>query len=113
MDPGKLEVIKEWSIPKNFHELRSFIGMRAYYKHFIENFSFIAGPLHDLTKKNFKYEWTSKENKSFEKLKKNLISHPILILSDLSKPFEVQCDTCGHCLGAGIASRRVCHSIQK
>ena len=27
MDPDKLKVIEEWSIPKNLHELRSFIGM--------------------------------------------------------------------------------------
>ena len=100
MDPSKLEVIKEWPIPKNLHELRSFIGMCAYYRRFIEKFSFIAGPLHDLTKKNVKYEWTNKVNESFEKLKEKLISQPVLILPDLSKPFEVQCDACGHCLGA-------------
>ena len=35
MDPEKLEVIKEWPVPKNIHELRSFIGMCAYYCRFI------------------------------------------------------------------------------
>ena len=34
-----LEVIKEWSIPKNIHEIRSFIGMCAYYRCFIEKIS--------------------------------------------------------------------------
>ena len=100
MDPKKLEVIKGWPIPTNLHELRSFIGMCAYYRRFIEKFSFIARPLHDLTKKNVKYVWTNKENESFENLKTKLISQPVLILPDLSKPFEVQCDACGHCLGA-------------
>ena len=100
MDLEKLEVIKGWPIPRNLHELRSFIGMCAYYRRFIEKFSFIAGPLHDLTKKNVKYVWSNKENESFEKLKAKLISQPVLILPDLSKPFEVQCDACGHCLGA-------------
>ena len=51
MDPEKLKVIKEWPQPKNLHELRSFIGMCAYYRRFIEKFSVIVGPLHDLTKK--------------------------------------------------------------
>ena len=73
--------------------------MCAYYRCFIEKFSLIVGPLHDLTKKNVKYKWTKKENESFEKLKKKLIPLPILILSDLSKPFEIQCDASGHCLG--------------
>ena len=55
MDPTKIEVIKGWPIPMNLHELRSFIGMCAYYRRFIEKLSLIADPLHDLTKKNVKY----------------------------------------------------------
>ena len=74
--------------------------MCAYYRRFIEKFSLIASPLHDLTKKNIKYVWSSKENKAFETLKQKLTSQPVLILPDLSKPFEVQCDACGDCLGA-------------
>ena len=65
--------------------------------------------MHDLTKKNIKYEWTKKENESFETLKEKLISQPVLILLDLSKPFEVQCDACGHCLGAVLLQER--HAI--
>ena len=47
MDPEKLGIIKDWLEPKNLHELRSFIGMCSYYRHFIEKFSMLAGPLHD------------------------------------------------------------------
>ena len=52
MDLEKLEVRRGWPISINLHELRSFIGMCAYYRHFIEKFSYIEGPLHELTKKN-------------------------------------------------------------
>ncbi|MCO5608596.1 hypothetical protein L7F22_062809 [Adiantum nelumboides] len=100
MDPAKLEVIKDWPTPRNLHEVRSFIGMCAYYRRFIEKFSLIAGPLHDLTKKNVKYVWTEKRQQAFDTLKQKLISQPVLALPDLSKPFEVQCDACGDCLGA-------------
>ena len=51
MDPEKLKVIDEWPVPKNLHEVRSFIGMCSYYRRFIAKFSIIASPLHDLTKK--------------------------------------------------------------
>ncbi|RYA68208.1 hypothetical protein DD598_25355 [Enterobacter cloacae complex sp. 2DZ2F16B1] len=98
MDPSKLEVIKGWPKPRNLHELRSFIGMCAYYRRFIAKFSQIAGPLHDLTKKNVKYSWTTKEKNAFDKLKENVTSQPFLMLGDLSKPFELQCDACGDCL---------------
>ena len=74
--------------------------MCSYYRRFIEKFSIIAGPLHDLTKKKVKFQWTSKENKAFMKLKEKLMSRPVLVLPDLTKPFEVHCDACGDCLGA-------------
>ena len=101
MDPSKLEVINGWPIPRNLQELRSFICMCAYYRRFIEKFSFLARPLHVSTKNNVRNVWTAKENASFKKLKAKLITQPVLILRDLSKPFEVhQCDACGHCFGA-------------
>ncbi|MCO5599979.1 hypothetical protein L7F22_054086 [Adiantum nelumboides] len=53
-----------------------------------------------LTKKNVKYVWTEKRQQAFDTLKQKVISQPVLALSDLSKPFEVQCDACGDCLGA-------------
>ena len=62
--------------------------MCAYYRHFIKNFSYIARPLRYLRKNNIEFVWLKKENYSFEILKAKLISQPILILSNLSKPFE-------------------------
>ena len=100
MDPEKLKIIEEWIQPRNLHELRSFIGMCSYYRRFIEKFSILAGPLHDLTKKNVKFQWTAKENEAFKKLKEKLMTKPVLMLPDLMKPFEVNCDASGECLGA-------------
>ncbi|MCO5596763.1 hypothetical protein L7F22_050832 [Adiantum nelumboides] len=100
MDPQKLEIINAWPEPRNLHELRSFIGMCSYYRRFIAKFSAIAEPLHDLTKKNIKYVWTHKDRKAFTTLRERLTSQPVLVLPDLSMPFEVHCDANGDCLGA-------------
>ena len=70
MDLEKLEVIKGWPLPTNLHELKSFIGMCSYYRRFIEKFSYIARPLHDLTKKNVKFLWSKKEKKTHLKILK-------------------------------------------
>ena len=56
MDPEKLKIIEEWPQPRNLHEERSFIGMCSYYRTFIEKFSIIVGPLHNLTKKKVKFQ---------------------------------------------------------
>ena len=96
MDPEKLKVIvDEWPTPKNLHEVRSFIGLCSYYRRFIQGFSILDGPLHELTKKKVKYQWTTKEDNAFKTLKEKLMTRPLLIIPDLKKPFEVQCDACG------------------
>ena len=100
MDPDKLRVINEWPTPTNLHELRSFIGMCSYYRRFIEKFSVLARPLHDLTKKKVQFKWTAKENQAFKDLKERLMLQPLLVLPDLKMPFEVYCDASGKSIGA-------------
>ncbi|MCO5604577.1 hypothetical protein L7F22_058745 [Adiantum nelumboides] len=103
MDPEKLRVIDKWPEPCNVHELRSFLGMCSYYRRFIRDFSRIARPLYDLTKKKGKYVWTPKENTAFMQLKAKLMTQPLLVLPDLKKPFEVHCDACGDSIGAVLS----------
>ena len=103
MDPEKLKVIEEWPVPKNIHELRSFLGMCSYYRRFIAKFAVIAGPLHDLTKKKVKFQWTLKEHNAFMKLKQRLKSKPLLKLPNLDQTFEVHCDASGDSLGAVLS----------
>ena len=74
--------------------------MCSYYRRFIEKISIIARPLHDLTKKRVKFQWTAKENEAFNELKKRLMSGPLLILPDLRKTFQVHCDALGNSLRA-------------
>jgi hypothetical protein len=35
VDPEKIEAIREWSVPKNVKEVRSFMGLVVYYRIFI------------------------------------------------------------------------------
>lgn len=45
VDPEKVKAIMEWPIPKNAHEVRSFMGLAGYYRRFVEGFSKIAKPI--------------------------------------------------------------------
>ena len=105
MEPNKLKIIQEWPQPLNLHELRNFIGMCSYYRRFIEKISIIARPLHDLTKKKVKFQWTAKENKAFNELKKRLMYEPLLVLPNLKKTFEVHCDASSDSLGAFLSQQ--------
>ena len=100
MDNNKLKVIQKWPKPQNLHELRSFAGLCSYYQRFIQGFATLARPLHELTKKKVKFQWKLKEDNAFKAMKEKFVTKPNLIILDLMKPFEVQCDACGESLGA-------------
>ncbi|GJV37746.1 putative reverse transcriptase domain-containing protein [Tanacetum coccineum] len=82
VDLNKIEAMKNWKAPKSPSEIRSFLGLTGYYRHFIANFSKIAKPLTSLTQKKQKYEWGAKQEEAFQTLKDNLCNAPILSLPD-------------------------------
>ena len=57
VDPAKIKVISNLSIPQNMKDIRSFLGHTGYYKHFIENFTKIATPLFKLLSKDVEFAW--------------------------------------------------------
>jgi len=50
-DPSKIEAVKDWPVPEDVHEVRSFLGPTSYYRRFVPTFAEIAAPLHALTMK--------------------------------------------------------------
>jgi len=52
MDPVKVQGIADWPTPESVKDVRSFLGFCNFYRAFIKNFSDIAQPLNDLTRKN-------------------------------------------------------------
>nr|GFA37286.1 putative reverse transcriptase domain-containing protein [Tanacetum cinerariifolium] len=87
MDPAKVEAITKWPRPKTVTEVRSFLGLAGYYRRFVEGFLRLALPLTKLMRKGKKFVWNEEQEKSFEKLKKRLVSAPILTLPSGSGGF--------------------------
>ena len=57
MDPTKVKGVADWPIPKNPTEIRRFLGFTGYYRYFVPNYSKIARPLLDLTRKTTPWHW--------------------------------------------------------
>ena len=78
----KIQAISEAVRPTTKKQVKSFIGLAGFYRKFIPNFSTIASPLTDLTKKdkpnNIK-DWQDHHEKAFQTLKNRLTSDPILL----------------------------------
>src|SRR6187397_832287 len=78
VDKAKIEVIEKLPPPVNVKGVRSFLGHAGFYRRFIKDFSLIAKPLHDLLQKDVEFIFDDKCLKAFDKLKKALISTPIV-----------------------------------
>jgi len=85
IDQSKVEVVQNWTRPKNVLEVRSFFGLAGYYRRFIMKFSQIALPLTRLTKKDVAFVWDEECEKSFRTLKKKLTKAPVLAIPDPKK----------------------------
>jgi hypothetical protein len=91
-DPKKVEAVQTWPVPKNVHDVRSFLGLVNYFRKFIEHYSEIAVPLTNLTKKSHPWVWTGRCQDAFGLLKQKLIEAPLLRTPDESLPYEVVTD---------------------
>jgi hypothetical protein len=107
VDPKKIKSIREWLVPKNVIEVRSFMGLTGYYRRFIEGFSKIVHQITSLQKKGVKFQWTLDCEKSFQHLKQLLTSAPILRIGDPNEDFIVCTDACKEGLG-GVLSQNGC-----
>jgi hypothetical protein len=67
---------------------------------FVRDFSSIAVPLHELTKRDVPFPWSDSQEVAFRTLKHKLTHAPLLQLPDFNKVFELECDASGIGLGA-------------
>jgi len=103
MDPVKIEGVSQWPEPQNVKEVQSFIGFVNFYRRFIQDFSDIARPLHNLTRKETPWTWASEQKAAFKILKDKVTSSPILIFPDESKPYKVEADSSDYATGAVLS----------
>jgi hypothetical protein len=102
-DPQKVACVKDFPIPKNVKEVKSFLGLSGYYRRFIKNYGQVAKPLTSLLKKDAPYIWNDLCQHSFELLKELLITAPILQYPDFSKPFNLTCDASNFAIGCVLS----------
>jgi hypothetical protein len=80
VDPKNVTAVVEWKRPSSVSEIRSFLGLAGYYRHFLPNFSSITKPLTRLLKKGVLFVWSDDCEVSCQALKNKLVNAPILAL---------------------------------
>ena len=61
MEEEKMKGILDWPTSKYVKNIKKFLELANYYYQFIKNFASIAWPLHDLVKKEQKWEWIERQ----------------------------------------------------
>jgi hypothetical protein len=105
MDPGKVSAVRDWPTPTTLRDVRAFIGFSNFYRRFIKDFSSIARPLHDLTKKDVPWQWHAEQQHAFDTLKEKFCQEPILKVYDPNLETRVEVDASGYATG-GILSQK-------
>lgn len=101
-DPEKVAAIEKLDVPLNVKHLQSFLQTCSWYRRFVPNFSSVAKPLTDLTKKGTMWTWAREQQTAFEELKTRLTTAPILRQVDTSKPFVLRTDASAYAIGAAL-----------
>jgi hypothetical protein len=98
----KISKVKEATPPSTKKELRAFLGLTGFYRQYIKDYSSIATPLTDKTKKHEseKVKWDSDCQRSFDGLKESLCKKPVLCMPDHSLDFTLRTDASDRGLGA-------------
>lgn len=105
-DPKKVNAILNFPVPRDVKALQSFLGLASYHRWFVRNFSRIANPLHQLTRKRVEFEWKSKRQGTLDQLKAALTDSPTLAFPDFEVDFILETDAPKVGLGAVLSQ---CH----
>ena len=76
-----------------------FLRLTNYYRRFIEGFVKIVRLLHKLTRKEQKWKWEIRQEKSFKALKKQFTTEPIFVAPDLDKKMRIEVDASDYTTG--------------
>src|SRR5947209_14023399 len=85
MDSKKVQAVQEWPHPTRVKQVQRFLGLANYYRRFIQGYSKIAHPLHELTKKDPAFKWEVKHQTAFDTLKRAFTQVLLVAFPDLNK----------------------------
>jgi RNase H-like domain found in reverse transcriptase len=77
----------------------------GYYRYFVLNYSKIAWPLLDLTKKGLVWRWDPAQHKAFKELKMWMCCSPVLTKPNFNEHFYLQTDASVYSVGAILSQK--------
>ncbi|GFW19564.1 retrovirus-related Pol polyprotein from transposon 17.6 [Trichonephila clavipes] len=85
--PTKTLAVRKFPEPTTIKQVQSFLGLTGYFRKYIKDYSKIAKPLSDLTRKENLFVFGIQQKEAFEKLKKIMSEGPILHPYNISEDY--------------------------
>src|SRR6266481_700406 len=82
----KLQKIRDWQQPRNYHDVQRFLGLVQYLAHFLPDITAYTSPLSTCTRNGKPFVWTPLLHKCFESIKTLTCRAPILKPINASRP---------------------------
>lgn len=101
-DEDKVKAISDAPQPSNVSEVKAFIGLVNYYARFFPNLAQVLFPIYELLKQSTPFNWNDECAKSFELVKKIIVSEKVLAHYDPRLPVKLICDASQRGIGAAI-----------
>ena len=105
--PGfnKTSAIENFPTPKSKTNVRSFLGLSGFFRRFVHNYAGLAKPLTQLTKEDVPFHWGPQQEEAFNRLKKHLVSEPILKAPDFARTWFIVTDACDIGIAAWLGQK--------
>ena len=105
--PGfnKTSAIENFPTPKSKTNVRSFLGLSGFFRRFVHNYAGLAKPLTQLTKEDVPFHWGQQQEEAFNRLKKHLVSEPILKAPDFARTWFIVTDACDIGIAAWLGQK--------
>ncbi|KAL7290500.1 hypothetical protein TKK_0015274 [Trichogramma kaykai] len=100
-----LAAVKEFPTPKTKKNVRQFLGKINFHNKFIPRNAIILDPLHNLLRKDVRFNWTQECQEAFKKIRELMCAEPILKIFDPEKKIEIFTDASIEGLGAVLKQK--------
>lgn len=87
-----VQKILDFPKPQNKTDVRAFVSLEGFYRRHVNCFSDVAAPLNEILKKRNVFQWSTKEDHSFEQLKQVKVTAVQLKYPNPKVRYKVYCD---------------------